>query len=201
MQHPPKVTTSPGSAPTPLPPPTSFTQIHTAPSSHLAARDASLTPPQEGSFLQESSSGPDMAQGLTQDGEGKEKEMFQLGSHNKCGCRQEAREDRPRNTGPRAHRAGRTCPAPGVYTGSSECRQTGGMGPQQQWPRSITFAPRSPPGNVPSTSGHVSMRGEKGHNAHKSQGLAAVRGCISYSGPPGRQVGTSQFPRKMRARF
>lgn len=89
-----------------------------------------------------------MAQGLTGDGGlgvtsgGKEKEMFQLGSHNKGGCRPQVREDR-RETGSRASRAGRTCPAPGVHTEPPVCRQTSGMRPEQQWPKLITCSQES----------------------------------------------------------
>lgn len=105
--------------------------------------------------------------GLGATSSGKEKEMFQLGSHNKGGCRPQVREDR-RETGSRASRAGRTCPAPGVHTEPPVCRQTGGMRPEQQWPKLITSAPRRAPGNVTSMPEHLSMRGEKGHNSHKN---------------------------------
>ena len=58
---------------------------------------------------------------------------------------------------------------PQVFTlEPSVCRQTGGMRPEQQWPKLITSAPRRAPGNVPSMPEHLSMRGEKGHNSHKN---------------------------------
>lgn len=79
------------------------------------------------------SSGPDMTQGLMWEKGGKEVATW---LSYKCGCRPQAREDKPRDTGTRAHRAGRTCY---LHTGLSECGQTGGMRPEEQWPKSINY--------------------------------------------------------------
>lgn len=89
-----------------------------------------------------------MAQGLTRDGGWTGKEMFQLDPQNKDGCRPQAREDRLRETGTGAHRAGLAVHQvftlePSVYG------QTGRMRPAQQGPRSITSTPQESSGKHP----------------------------------------------------
>lgn len=66
------------------------------------------------------------------------------------------------------HRPEGTCLTQMSTLGSSMHKPTGGMRPEQQWPRSATSAPRRAPGNVPFIPGHVRVRGQKGHSSHKN---------------------------------